>query len=146
MQHNYVNMRNNLTCNLSMLYINIIMLHGDINKSYADVKEFFFLHVDIIPDRNHSLGERWYFVGSIVGTTLTTGVGPTSFCLQTQRNCLRLVRCWQTSFVQRAMETKCQPFPIIKCVWQMLGQHDLIAKPVLNFFENLILLTGVFIV
>ena len=80
MQQNYVNMRNNLTCNLSMLYINIIMLHGDINKSYAEVKEF-FLHVDIIPDRNHSLGERWYFVGSIVGTTLTTGVGPTSFCL-----------------------------------------------------------------
>ena len=80
MQYNYVNMRNNLTCNLSMLYININMLHGDINKSYAHVKEF-FLHVDIIPDCNHSLSERWYFVASIVGTTLTTGVGPTSFCL-----------------------------------------------------------------
>ena len=36
--------------------------------------------LQILLDSNHSLGQRWHFVGSFVGPKLTNDVGPMSFC------------------------------------------------------------------
>ena len=47
----------------------------------------------LCPDGSNSLGQRWHFVGSIVGPTLTNDVGATSFRSSGRRYCQRLVRC-----------------------------------------------------
>ena len=47
----------------------------------------------IFPDNSISLAQRWRFVGSIVGSTLTNDFGSMSFCSSGRLNCQRLVRC-----------------------------------------------------
>ena len=44
----------------------------------------------LLQDSNHSLGQRWHFVGP----TLTNDVGSMSFCWLGRLNCQQLVRWW----------------------------------------------------
>ena len=52
-----------------------------------------------VPDISHLLGQRWHFVGSIVGPTLTNDVTRRHFAHQADIiDCQRLVRCWYNVF------------------------------------------------
>ena len=49
-------------------------------------------HWSCRPATSHLLGQRWHFVGSIVGLTLKNVVGSMSVCKSAQRYCQLLVQ------------------------------------------------------
>ena len=86
-----------------------------------------------LPDSNHSLGQHWHFVGSFAGPTLTTDVGPMSFCSSGRLNCQRLVRC-----KSNALRPTCKPYICQRNanprVGPTLARHDLRIPPIINLF------------
>ena len=83
------------------------------------------------PDRTHSLGQPWYFIGNIVVvSTLTNDVGSMSFCSSNQHYCQMLVQPPQPKKPCTCQRTANHFLSNHACIRLKLVKYDLLVIPI----------------
>ena len=94
---------------------------------------------ELIPDSNHLLDQRWHFVCSFIGPTLTNNVGPRSFCSSGRLNCQPLVWRWPNAFSPTSPAyTNVMPTILFQVSrWDNAGPTRVLATSIIDSLEKL---------